>query len=237
MENVSTILSNTVGFSIYPILIDTDKIDKRMARVLNSSSAYMIKARATTKLRKPEERLAHKNVSNNNQSNWRANNAEESDENAVILFQNIIDYCVDEFRIKNIQIKRNALKWVQNFYSHGFARSIGKWVLCLKAVTEACKQHHYIFSQSQMLYFLTLSTRDVNHEEIGSDLVGDTSLKIYTDILDNYPNLPDSVKLIYPAIIVDVVSILHTGMDTTGKETEIDSVIPYLQARKNRASG
>ncbi|CAN5161534.1 hypothetical protein BH18THE2_BH18THE2_15690 [soil metagenome] len=64
----------------------------------------------TPKLRKPEKRLAHKNISNNIQANWKVNSTEESDENAMILIQDIIDYCVDVFRIKNVQIMRNALE-------------------------------------------------------------------------------------------------------------------------------
>ena len=79
--------------------------------------------------------MAHKNISNNIRSNWKVNSTEESDENAMILIQGIIDYSVDVFRIKNVQIMRNALEWVQKVYGNDCARSISKWVLCLQDVT------------------------------------------------------------------------------------------------------
>ena len=81
-----------------------------MTRDLNSPSEYLIKANVTPKLRKPEKRLAHKNISNNIQANWKVKSTEESDENAMILIQDIIDYSVGVFRIKNVQIMTNALE-------------------------------------------------------------------------------------------------------------------------------
>jgi hypothetical protein len=48
-----------------------------------------------------------------------------------------------------------------------------------------------------------------------------------------YEGLDDKLKMAYPKIIVDVVSILASGVDTSGKKTPVHNVEIYYQTRKS----
>jgi hypothetical protein len=48
-----------------------------------------------------------------------------------------------------------------------------------------------------------------------------------------YEGLDDKLKIAYPKIIVDVVSILASGVDTSGKKTPVHNVEIYYQIRKS----
>ena len=150
---------------------------------------------------------------------------------ALILFQDIIIYCLDTIKIKDLNIHTKALASVQDLHVN-LVKKFGKWILPLKVITNSCEVNNYIFAQSQLLYFVTVAIKGIEQEKVASELVGDTTFYMYKDILDNYESFPVTLKLIYPGIVVDMISILINGIDTKGKKVAIDSIPRYLESRK-----
>jgi hypothetical protein len=54
--------------------------------------------------------------------------------------------------------------------------------------------------------------------------------------MENYESFSHSLKSNYPRIVVDVVSILHRGIDTNGTKVNPISVGKYYQSRKHQYS-
>jgi hypothetical protein len=52
--------------------------------------------------------------------------------------------------------------------------------------------------------------------------------------MENYENFNDNLKSSYPRIIVDVISILHKGIDTRGSKVSPVSIDKYYQTRKQQ---
>jgi hypothetical protein len=148
-----------------------------------------------------------------------------------ILLEDIIIYCLDTIKIKDVNVQKKALASVQDLHVN-LVKKFGKWVLPLKVMTAACEVNNYIFAQSQLFYFLTLAIKGVDEEKIGSELVEDISFYTCKDILDNYESFPVTLKLLYPGIVVDIISILIKGMDTKGRKENLDSILSYLESRK-----
>jgi hypothetical protein len=148
-----------------------------------------------------------------------------------ILFEDIIIYCLDTIKIKDVNVQKKALASVQDLHVN-LVKKFGKWVLPLKVMTTACEVNNYIFAQSQLFYFLTLAIKGVDQEKIGSELVEDITFYTCKDILDNYESFPVTLKLLYPGIVVDIISILIKGIDTKGRKENLDSIPRYLESRK-----
>ena len=54
----------------------------------------------------------------------------------------------------------------------------------------------------------------------------------FLEIVENYQDFIYTLKLNYPQIIVDVISILYTGSDTSGKMVSIMDIDTYYKSRK-----
>lgn len=148
-----------------------------------------------------------------------------------ILFEDIIKYCVDTIKIKDENVQKKALASVQDLHVN-LVKKFGKWILPLKVMTDACEVNNYIFAQSQLFYFLTLAIRGIDQEKRGKELVEDITFYTCKDILDNYESFPVTLKLLYPGIVVDIISILIKGIDTKGRKENLDSIPSYLESRK-----
>ena len=55
---------------------------------------------------------------------------------------------------------------------------------------------------------------------------------MYSYIMENYENFSGSLKSNYPRIIVDVISILHKGVDTNGSRVNPIDIEKYCQLRR-----
>ena len=93
----------------------------------------------------------------------------------------------------------------------------------------------YIFSQPELYDFLTLATQGLPTEQKRGRAI-ERVFMIYRDIMENYQTSNDSLRLNYPKIIVDVISILHTGEDTSGKRVGVNALDEYYNSRKIKGS-
>jgi hypothetical protein len=93
------------------------------------------------------------------------------------------------------------------------------------------------FSQTQLYDFLTLASKVLENKEGRIDNNNNNNniiLKILRDIMENYESFNDDLKSNYPRIIVDVISILHKGIDTKGSKVSPLSIDKYYQIRKEQ---
>jgi hypothetical protein len=151
------------------------------------------------------------------------------------------------FNILNIQedneIYRNALDLVQkipiksvNVDRDSNNNDSNEWISAMKIIAYAYSSLNnttcYIFSQSQMSDFLTLSAKGIEEKRMIDNLI----FKIYRDIMENYQEFSQNLKSNYPGIIVDVISIINQGMDTKGTKVSSISIGRYYQSRKQQAT-
>lgn len=96
----------------------------------------------------------------------------------------------------------------------------------------ASTRFDHIVPQSQLFDFLTLATEGIREQ--GQFGTRDIVFKIYRDIMENYQNSDHLLRNNYPKIIVDVVSVLNTGLDTSGKRVAVYGVYDYYLVRKSQ---
>src|ERR671910_1678395 len=130
-------------------------------------------------------------------------------------------YCLNILKIENNnEIYRNALELVQEKDPKESGNVSNEWIRAIKIIANAYSSltSSYVFSQSQLSDFLTLSAKGIEEEKrISSQIIiNNVIFKIYRDILENYENFSHSLKLNFPTIVVDVISIINQGIDTKG---------------------
>jgi hypothetical protein len=106
-----------------------------------------------------------------------------------------------------------------------------EWIRALEIIANASLTC-YIFSQSQLSDFLTLSAKGIEEKRMSSEII---IFKLYRDIIENYESFTDSLKTNYPRIILDVISIINQGMDTKGIKVSPTGLEKYYQSSKQRA--
>jgi hypothetical protein len=140
-------------------------------------------------------------------------------------------HCLDILKIEaDNELYRNALDLVQKNPIESIDDS-DEWIRALEIIANAT-QTCYIFSQSQLSDFLTLSAKGIEEKRMSSQII---IFKMYKDIIENYENFSDSLKSNYPRIIVDVISIINQGMDTKGTKVSYIGLERYYQSRKQQA--
>jgi hypothetical protein len=150
-------------------------------------------------------------------------------------------YCLNILKIeKDNEIYTNALELVQKDRIE-YANVSNEWIGAMKIIASAYSSLNnsntfYIFSQSQLSDFLTLSAKDIEENKKSSGILDNLIFKIYRDIMENYENFSDSLKLNYPRIIVDIISIINQGMDTKGIKVSSIDIERYYQSRKQQAT-
>ena len=173
-------------------------------------------------------------------------------ENAAIVnevnsasLRQALDYSLNILRIKDdSEIYRNITKFIQKKAPLTVIKTHGSWITAMMIIADCSRRvkndnndDRHIFSQSQLYDFLTLATKVMERE--GGKTTGhvdDIILKIMKDIMENYDNFDETLKSDYPGIIVDVISILHKGIDTKNVKVSLIGVYQYYQSRKLQAT-
>jgi hypothetical protein len=150
-------------------------------------------------------------------------------------------YCLDTLKIeKNTELYRKALELQKDTKEDS-----NEWISAMKIIANAYSllksdsnsdSSSYIFSQSQLSDFLTLSAKGIEEKGMGSEIIKNVIFKIYRDIMENYENFSHSLKSNYLGIIIDVISILHNGVDTKGTRVNPINIEKCYQSRKQQAT-
>jgi hypothetical protein len=144
-------------------------------------------------------------------------------------------YCLNILKIeKDNEIYSDALELVQKDPKESGNVS-NEWIKAIKIIANAYSSLvSYVFSQSQLSDFLTLSAKGIEEKRTSSQIINNVILKIYRDIIENYENFSHSLKLNFPTIVVDVISIINQGIDTKGTKVSSIGIEKYYQLRKQQ---
>ena len=144
-------------------------------------------------------------------------------------------YCLNILKIeKDNEIYRNALELVRKDRIDS-ANVSNKWITAMRIIANAYSSlTSYVFTQSQLSDFLTLSAKGIEDKRMSSGIIDNLIFKIYRDIMENYENVSDILKLNYPGIIVDIISIINQRMDTKGIKINLIDIERYYQSRKKQ---
>jgi hypothetical protein len=147
-------------------------------------------------------------------------------------------HCLSILKIeKDNEIYSDALELVQKDPKESGNLS-NEWIKAIKIIANAYSSlTSYVFSQSQLSDFLTLSAKGIVEEKrMSSQIINNVILKIYRDIIENYENFSHSLKLNFPTIVVDVISIINHGIDTKGTKVSSIGIEKYYQLRKQQST-
>jgi len=145
-------------------------------------------------------------------------------------------YCLNILKIENDnEIYRDTLELVQKDPKESGNVS-NEWIRAIKIISNAHSSlTSYVFSQSQLSDFLTLSAKGIEEKRTSSQIINNAIFKIYRDIIENYENFSYSLKLNFPTIVVDVISIINQGIDTKGTKVSSTGIEKYYQLRKQQS--
>jgi hypothetical protein len=131
------------------------------------------------------------------------------------------------------QISKTAFKLIEKATIEQ-TKIYGYWIMALNAIADSCLATKHILSLSEIYDFLTVAvvTNIENEKRRRTKTIDDIIFRIYRDIMANYQSLADALKIAYPKIIVDIIAILATGIDTEGKKIPLYNIESYYQTRK-----
>jgi hypothetical protein len=147
-------------------------------------------------------------------------------------------YCLNILKIENDnEIYRDTLDLVQEKDPKESGNVSNEWIRAIKTIANAHSSltSSYVFSQSQLSDFLTLSAKGIEEKRMSSQIINNAIFKIYGDIIENYENFSHSLKLNFPTIVVDVISIINQGIDTKGTKVSSIGTEKYYQLRKQQS--
>jgi hypothetical protein len=160
--------------------------------------------------------------------------------------------CLKETLIRSLQMlkigqnnnnqisERQVLQFVEKTSTSQQIETYGYWIMALNAIADHCltSKQHIIFSQSEIYDFLTVAvaTNLEDEKRKRTKTIDNIIFRIYRDIMANYQSLADALKIAYPKIIVDIIAILATGIDTEGKKVATYNIESYYQTRKLNSS-
>jgi hypothetical protein len=138
------------------------------------------------------------------------------------------------FKIDNPEIRKKAVEFLGNV-SLGTVNAYGKWITAVKAVADACTVSGHVFTQSELCDFLTVAAKGMDSKRAGTKAVNDATFYIYMDVMEHYQKASAQLKMHFPRIVVDVISILDKGVDTRGEAVGVYGIERYYQERKAEA--
>ncbi len=148
--------------------------------------------------------------------------------------ENILSSCLDMLKIEDADLRRKMAEFAQSVPA-ATVGTHGKWIVSIKAIADAFASENRMFTQSELCDFLTVAVKGIDAKKAGTKPVNDATFYIYMDIMQNYEAASEKLKVHYPRIITDVISILDKGVDTKGEAVGVYGIERYYQKRKTTA--
>jgi len=150
-----------------------------------------------------------------------------------------LDYCLDILKIReDSESYRSITQTTKTKVPLAIMKTHGSWITAMKLIADCSGILNYndnnngqVFSQTQLYDFLVLATKVIEGERANNNNI---LLIILRDIMENYEHFSHPLKSNYPRIIVDVISILHKGIDTKGSKVNPVCIEKYYQSRKQQ---
>jgi uncharacterized protein YfbU (UPF0304 family) len=147
--------------------------------------------------------------------------------NEQISINDIINNIFSLLNINDIEIKNKVIEISRNSRAENPS---DKWFYALKIVSICSIKYRKSFYQSQLYDLLTILSKILDGKK--KDVVNIITFKIYKDIMENYNKLNDSLRLIFPFIIVNLMYMLKYGNDLEGKPINLHDINNYYQSSK-----
>ena len=110
-------------------------------------------------------------------------------------------------------------------------------IAAMKIISDASAKTKHIFTISEINDFFTILANGINisnnYKGYDSTYISNIIFVIYKDFTENYSKFDHALKLVYPTILLDIVSILLNKVDTNGRKIGIYGVLNYYEERKN----
>jgi hypothetical protein len=149
----------------------------------------------------------------------------------ILKYLDVLHIRLDQkIRMLSIQSSNRISETAVNKYNNSeFA--------AMKIIGDASVKTRHILTTSEMNDFLTILANSMNvysnDKDYDNTYIDNIVFTIYKDLTENYSKFKDSLKLIYPKIILDVVSILLKKEDTKGRKIGVYGVLNYYEEKKN----
>ena len=147
---------------------------------------------------------------------------------------NVLTSALDMLKVEDVEVRKKAVEFLGSV-SVATINAYGKWITCVKAVADACMVTGHAFSQSELCDFLAVAAKGMDSKRAGTKAVNDATFHIYMDVMENYQKADANLRLHFPRIIVDVISVLDRGVDTRGEAVGVYGIERYYQERKTQA--
>jgi hypothetical protein len=134
------------------------------------------------------------------------------------LFSTSMSY-VEKISVRELQVQPNFLEAV-------------------RVIVQAAREIGYIFDHSELSDILTIAVgeirRDRRAEEKNLQTFDQVVFNIYKDLNENYQSFNDFLKESYPEILVNVISVIHSGKDASGVRIDSYNAEAYYRTRKDQ---
>ena len=171
-------------------------------------------------------------MKNNNPKDLADSSPQLVHEEAMRCLKEALTRCLQMIKISHYKkLSERAFQYIGNASSDQI-KTYGNWILCLDAIADSCLANKQILSQSETYDFLTVAVATNIEEKTRTKTIDDIIFRIYRDIMANYESSDEKLRISYPKIIVDVVSILAKGVNIEGKKIAPYQVEIYYQRRK-----
>ena len=147
--------------------------------------------------------------------------------NQNLPINEIIDNIFNLINLDDVKMKKDVIVISRNTFH---STPSEKWFYALKIISIYSVKTNVIFSQSQLYDLLTIMSRIIDEKK--KDLVNTITFNIYRDIMENYINLKENLKLIFPVIIVNMMYIIKYGQDIEGNSVNLFAINNYYQNSK-----
>jgi hypothetical protein len=106
----------------------------------------------------------------------------------------------------------------------------------VRVIVHAARVTGYDFSPSKLSDILTISVGEIRKfrsaEGINLKTFDQVVFNIYKDLNENYQSFSDSLRLSYPEILVNVISVIHSGKDASGARIDSYNAEAYYRTMK-----
>ncbi|MFY9966459.1 MAG: hypothetical protein WBL44_16700 [Nitrososphaeraceae archaeon] len=134
------------------------------------------------------------------------------------LFSTSMSY-VEKISVRELQVQPNFLEAV-------------------RVIVQAAREIGYIFDHSELSDILTIAVgelrKDRREEEKSLQTFDQVVFNIYKDLNENYQSFNDFLKESYPEILVNVISVIHSGKDASGVRIDSYNAEAYYRTRKDQ---
>lgn len=134
------------------------------------------------------------------------------------LFSTSMSY-VEKISVRELQVQPNFLEAV-------------------RVIVQAAREIGYIFDHSELSDILTIAVgeirKDRRAEEKNLQTFDQVVFNIYKDLNENYQSFNDFLKESYPEILVNVISVIHSGKDASGVRIDSYNAEAYYRTRKDQ---